>query len=383
MRMVLSRASARGYNAAMAEKSAPILILAGDVGGTNTNLALVEYRGGRLEIIKAGRYPTKAQSSIILPLSRFLDKAAEIPGFRKPDVCCISGAGMVEDGSIALTNAPWTIVSKEIEERFSFPTVLINDFTALSYAVVILDPEDPSKIIKVPHVDGRSPGPGYGMALVVGAGTGLGVGFVNRKADGSCLAFPSEGGHSEASAFDSLSWSLIRWVRDRCGWEPGIELFASGQGIATIFRFLCSPCFDPSLAQGYETWGKSNVHLLPSEEALLAMGEEDLPAAVALGADSLPRCALAMEIFLNFYARKVSSLACAFLPSGGIYLAGGISSKNQGLILQGRRFMKIFERNYAPHMRAFLENVPVFLVKDYSISLLGAANAAVQMGGIR
>jgi len=87
-----------------------------------------------------------------------------------------------------------------------------------------------------------------------------------------------------------------------------------------------------------------------------------------------------MELFVRYYAAKVSGLASVFLPSGGIYLAGGISSKHETFLLDGQRFMRTFERNYSPHMRKYLAELPVMLVRDYSVSLLGAANAAVQLG---
>ena len=93
-----------------------------------------------------------------------------------------------------------------------------------------------------------------------------------------------------------------------------------------------------------------------------------------------PRCSLTMELFCEYYARKVSSLASVFLPSGGIYLAGGISSKNEDFLVESNRFMRIFERNYAPHIQEFLADLPVMIVRNYSISLIGAANAAIQLG---
>ncbi|TXT42184.1 MAG: glucokinase [Spirochaetes bacterium] len=380
---VLSRPFRHRYNASMIRKSSAPLILAGDIGGTNTNLALVRYDSGSFKVLFSQRFATKEQISLIAPIERFLDVAKNSKGLENIDCCCISGAGPVENGSISLTNAAWSISARDIQDRFGFPTTLINDFTAISYAVMLLDENDPQKILRLPHTDGHMPNPIPGMALVVGAGTGLGVGFIDRKPDGSCHAYPSEGGHSEASSYDALSSDLIEWTRQACGYDPGIELFVSGQGIENIFTFLCSSCFNPDKASPYENaTGLPSPNPEPMEESILGLDKEALPAAVAANAKRLPRCSLAMEIFTQFYARKVSSLASIFLPVAGIYLAGGISSKNQDLLLENNRFMKIFERNYAPHIRDFLCSTPVLLVRDYSISLLGAANAAVQKGGL-
>ncbi|HEY9053629.1 MAG TPA: glucokinase, partial [Rectinemataceae bacterium] len=74
-----------------------------------------------------------------------------------------------------------------------------------------------------------------------------------------------------------------------------------------------------------------------------------------------------------------SSLCAVFLPSGGVYLAGGISSKNESFFLENNRFMRAFERNYAPHIRETLSSLPVMIVRNYSVSLVGAANAAIQL----
>ena len=85
-----------------------------------------------------------------------------------------------------------------------------------------------------------------------------------------------------------------------------------------------------------------------------------------------------MELFVRLYALKAANLASIFLPTGGVWLAGGISSKNEALLLKNAQFMRWFEKNYAPHIRHFLTHTPVMIVKNYDISLMGAAVAALQ-----
>ena len=80
---------------------------------------------------------------------------------------------------------------------------------------------------------------------------------------------------------------------------------------------------------------------------------------------------------MRLYARVCADLSAAFIPSGGLYLAGGIAAKNEGLFLGDQRFMASFEGSYREHIRAILGRVPVMIVKDYAISLYGAANAAL------
>ena len=364
----------------MGKIKAEHLFLAGDIGGTNTNLALVRHDGLNFDIRFSMRFSTQTEQSLLNPISRFLAQA-ESKGFLGTiDSCCISGAGPVTNGSIQLTNAPWSIRASEIAEQFDLEVHLINDFTAISYAVVLLDPRDKKQIIHIPHTDGTAPMPGNGMALVVGAGTGLGVGFIEKRSDGSYQAFPSEGGHSGLPCFDELSASFASWLRRKIGREPGAELAISGQGIVNIFDFLCSDQFEPILAEPCALspdTGQNGPG--PIARKILGMPEQERPASIAANREKDFHCAQCMELFANFYARKISNLATVFLPSGGIYLAGGISTKNEAFLIEGHRFTRAFEQNYAPHIRVLLTSLPVMIVRDYSISLIGAANAALQL----
>jgi len=352
----------------MSEVKAGHLFLAGDIGGTNTNLALVRHDGVNFDITFSMRFSTQAEQSLLNPISRFLDQAEKLGVLGPIDACCISGAGPVTKGSIQLTNAPWSIHASEIAEQFDLEVHLINDFMAISYAVVLLDSHDTKKVVQIPHTNGSTPLPGDGMALVVGAGTGLGVGFIEKRQDGTYQAFPSEGGHSGLPCFDDKSAEFTNWLRRKIGMEPGAELAISGQGIVNIFDFLCSDHF----IDADKTLG-------PIARNILEKPEHERPALISANREKDVQCAQCMELFTNFYARKISNLASLFLPTGGIYLAGGISSKNEAFLIEDHRFMRAFEQNYAPHIRDFLATVPVMIVRDYSISLIGAANAAFQL----
>ena len=151
------------------------LILAGDIGGTNTNLALVRCVDRRFEVLHSARFSTKAETSLVAPMERFFEALRE-QGFGDAiETCCISAAGPVKNDAIQLTNAPWGIAAPELAARFGMRVHLINDFTAISYAVALIDADDQAQLAHIPHRDGSTPYPGEGIALVVGAGTGLGV----------------------------------------------------------------------------------------------------------------------------------------------------------------------------------------------------------------
>ncbi|HUX38741.1 MAG TPA: glucokinase [Rectinemataceae bacterium] len=336
-----------------------LVVLAGDIGGTNVNLALIGKKGGTFTLIADRHYKTKEEKSLIEPLDRFLSEAGrEYPAF-KPEACCISGAGPVESGKIALTNAPWDIDGPAIEAKFGFPTRVINDFTAVSYGVILLDPHNPDQLRRLAHTDGSLPEARPGVRAVIGAGTGLGVGYVVRIHD-RVEAFPSEGGHVTLPVYDEVSQAFQSWLGSRMDFMPGAEAAVSGIGIANILEFLVE-------------YRKIKVGL-PIDILAHPFEERALLAATNAGSD--PICAEVMDIFVKLYARVAADAAATFLPSGGIFLAGGIAAKNEARFTEGNRFMAMFERSYRDHIRKILAGIPVMIVRDYSISLYGAANAA-------
>ena len=355
------------------------LFLVGDIGGTNTNLALAQYDASGIRLIQKARFSTQKEKSLIEPVERFLNKG-QTPLLKAIDFCCISGAGPVlPDKSIQLTNAPWSIHASELSSLLKIPVQLINDFTALSYAVTTLDYRDKNAVTQLPHPDGSLYEPKDGIMLVIGAGTGLGVGYVDREGS-SIKAFPSEGGHSEMPCFDDLSRAIQGWLTQKCGYPAGAEIAIAGQGIANIFEFVCSDAFSMQLLGDDYGVSRAALRAGPSEVArhILSLPRLQWPEKIASFAEDEAFCALTMELFVRLYALKAANLASIFLPTGGVWLAGGISSKNETLLLKNAQFMRWFEKNYAPHIRHFLAHTPVMIVKNYDISLMGAAVAALQ-----
>ena len=331
-------------------------ILVADVGGTNLNLALLLPEGRRFQVLRKARFRTQEERSLIEPIRRFL---AEDP-FLRPDRACLSGAGPVVDGRIHLTNAPWDIDGPALERALGIPVRVVNDFIALSAGTLQLDLADPAQVTPLPHGDGSVPQPDPGgPILVIGAGTGLGVGFAVRTPAGA-HAFPSEGGHIGLPVFDEDTLALWRHLAEGLPGPPGAEMAVSGPGLARIFRFLVDT---------------RRTACTPEGAAILDLPESVQPAAISALAGSDPACGRAMAIFVDLYARVCADLGAAFLPSGGLFLAGGIVAKNAEHFLKERRFMARFERNYREHLDRLARATPVFLARDYDLSLHGAAQA--------
>jgi glucokinase len=346
----------------MAPEASERVVLAADVGGTNLGLALLAGRPGKVRMLRRAAFRTSGEPSLLEPVRRFLaESAAE--GFPPVEAACVSGAGPVKGHLIELTNAPWDIDGLALGHELKVPVGLVNDFTAVGRGVLLLDPADPAQLLPLPHPDGSAPAPDpLGTVLVVGAGTGLGVGYITREA-GVSTVHASEGGHIGLPVTGEETVRLWEYLAARFPGPPGAEAAVSGPGIAAIHAFLTESGRFPAT---------------PALAEILALPPQERPAAVARTLSD-PACARAMELFVELYARVCAELCAVFLPAGGICLAGGIASKNADLFLEGGRFMASFERNYRPHLDAITRSTPVHIVRDYAVSLYGAADEALRL----
>lgn len=335
-----------------------LVTLSADVGGTNLNLGLVTRRGGVFQLLLQRKFPTAAERSLHEPVLRFLEEGRSL-GIVPPAAACVSGAGPVQEGRIVLTNAPWGVDGPALEQLLGIPVQVVNDFTALSHGVLLLNPGDPDQLRPIPHPDGSHPAADPdGTVLIVGAGTGLGVGCVVRGG-GPPRVLPSEGGHIGLPITGEATLDLWRYLRGQFPGPPGAESAVSGPGLAALLSFLVQTGRVPKSA---------------SVEAILARNPAEQPEAIATGAAADPACGRAMDLFVELYARVCADLCTVFLPTGGLFLAGGIAAKNEQRFLANDRFMRSFESNYRGHINTLVRATPIHIVRDYNVSLYGAAD---------
>ena len=336
------------------------LVLAADVGGTNLTLALMARRQGRFEQIRRWRGSTQAEQSLAGPVNRFLEDCRSAGLRDKPSIMSVSAAGPLAGRRIRLTNAPWDIEAEPLERDLGLPVTLMNDFMAVSYGVLLLDPADPTQLEALPHPDGALPTPDpRGPVLILGAGTGLGMGYVTRP-EGQPRAFPSEGGHMALPVLDEETFALWQYLMRDLPGPPDAERAVSGPGIAAIHAFLIETGRRPLTALA---------------QSILALPEPARPAAISAHAAADAACGHAMTLFVTLYARVCSELTAAILPTGGLFLAGGIAAKNTRWFLEGQRFMRAYQACCQPHILAILQATPVYMAMDYDLSLSGAAHA--------
>jgi glucokinase len=320
-------------------------VLAGDVGGTHARLALVDLGDGGATVVREERYPSAEYPGLAPIVQAFLGAVGE-----RPERAGYGIAGPVVDGRSRTTNLPWTVDAQALGRTTGIPsTVLINDFHAVGLGIPCLAAGD----LVTLQEGTRDP---HGPIALIGAGTGLGEGYLTW--DGSRYrVHGSEGGHVTFAPRTDLEWHLAAFLREQYG-HVSYERLLSGAGIGQIYRYLASSGFAPELAGVREE-----------------MTRED-PAAVVTrhGLDRTdPLSARALEIFVTVYGRQAGHLAITLLASGGVYIAGGIAPKILPRLTDGT-FMAAFRD--LGRLAHFLETVPVHVIVNPDVGLLGAAAAA-------
>lgn len=344
-----------------------LTILAGDIGGTNTSIALIRDDQGKFDILAREVFSTQALSDASHAIRQALERFQTQLGQFSIDASCISIAGPVENNRCVPTNISWSLDGREIEQEFGFPTLVINDFTAICYGIPLLDANDSQQLTPLPHPDGTMPSagdylPGVGVQAVLGAGTGLGVGYLVSEHD-RILSLPAEAGHVDFSPFSQTSLELRNWMEQKNGAAPEPEMFVSGLGIANIFAFFRT-------ARGADS---------PELRKIAELDDAVKPQAISAAADSDATCAEIMKLFVEMYARCAHNTALNYIPKKGLFLAGGIAAKNKHFFLEDSRFMNTFLFNFKDSIRPLLASIPVYIVEDYKISLYGAAHAYTQL----
>lgn len=320
-------------------------ILAGDVGGTKTALAIVEMDRGRCRVLRHERYHSAEHEGLEHIAARFL--AAEK---RKPAAAGFGVAGPVRDGRSKITNLSWSLDERRLARGLGIRRVaLVNDFGANALGLRFLGPRQLATLAR-----GR-PDPKGPIALL-GAGTGLGQAALLRS-DGAEAVVPSEGGHVDFGPRSPLEDRLAAFLRGRFG-RATRERVLSGSGLVLLYEFLAED-------------GPAR----PSEAAREEMKDAEDPAAVVsrLGLTGQDRlCRAALELFVEIYGAIAGDLALQYRATGGVYVAGGIAPKILPA-LKAPAFLKAFRDK--PPMTELLAGIPVRVVLDPKLGLYGAASA--------
>ena len=150
-----------------------------------------------------------------------------------------------------------------------------------------------------------------------------------------------------------------------------VERVASGTGIASIYQFFrdTNPREESaSMTEIFQAWSRE----IGKKDKTVDLSAAVSKAALA-GGDFL--CEQTMDLFITVYGAEAGNLALKVLPYGGLYIAGGIAPNILPLLQQGA-FMKAFSNK--GRMRPLLERIPVHVILNPKVGLIGAALTAVK-----
>lgn len=322
------------------------LILAGDVGGTKTELALFRLVGGKLSHLRGERYPSADFPGLDVMVAEFLGEGHQpilAAGFGVP--------GVVRDGRAKPVNLSWSVDASEIAGRFGIPRVsVLNDLAANAHGIAHLAADDFAVV-----QDGLAGA--SGNRCVVSPGTGLGEAGLFRDGH-QHRVWACEGGHADFAPRNTLEIELLRHLIERFG-HVSAERIVSGSGLPNIYNFL-------------RDTGRGNEIPAVAGEML----EEDPGAVISRHADAgtCGICVQTIGIFISCLGAEAGNMALKTMATGGVYLGGGIPVKLLHHI-RGPRFLEAFHDK--GRLSRLMREIPVLVILNEKAALLGAAHHAL------
>lgn len=325
------------------------MLVAGDIGGTKTLLAIFGNGADPRRPLIQREYHSGDFQSLAEMVRAFFTESNT-----RAEFGCFDVAGPVVDGHVKTTNLPWSMSERELEADIGLRRVtLLNDLQAIAYAIPLLRDDE------LETLNEGSPQP-RGTIAVVAPGTGLGEAFLVWD-DGKYVACASEGGHSSFAPTSERQAALWLYLTRKFG-TASAERACSGMAVADIYDFLRETGAYPE-----------NADLAQK----LALAEDRTPLIVEAGMNAPAPDALAaaaLELFVQNLGSEAGNLALKVLSTGGVYLAGGMPLR-VGPLLKGRSFLDAFASK--GRLSGLLGRMPVRVVTAPA-ALLGAAAFGMQ-----
>jgi glucokinase len=349
------------------------MIVAGDIGGTKTHLALFDWKKDRVEPVRLESFHSADYTSLDDMLTEFLapptahqsiddvaaekgdaveaERPAETP--QKIDAACFGIAGPVIDNRCQTTNLPWIVDGATLAKQFDIPRVkLLNDLEAMAYGVLLLRPDE----VEVLNV-GTPPAQNQALALIA-AGTGLGESILFWNGS-RYQPTPSEGGHADFAPNNDNEIELLRHLRSSY-LHVSYERVLSGPGLHAIYDYVRDS------KKNEPTWLAEQIKAGDPAAAIAAAGLN--------GQAEIAKQAL--DLFASIYGAEAGNLALKGMTLNGVYVGGGIAPKLLAKLKDGT-FMKSFT-NKGRYKRV-MSSIPVKVVMNQKTPLLGAASVAASL----
>jgi glucokinase len=317
------------------------MILAGDVGGTKSNLGLFDVRQGKFVRIAYKRYTSHEYAGLHEVARDFLSEHGA-----KISAASFGIAGPVVNNTVRATNLPWVVDGAEMAKFLGLPHIrLLNDLEAAAYGIRVMEPADLEVIYP------GTPNP-QATQVVIAAGTGLGEGVLFWNGNDH-VPVATEGGHSDYSPNTDQQADLWKFLKKRNEFVSS-ETILSGRGFQNIHEFLSPyekhPGFDPSTDPAPEI----------TRRAL---------------ANECPVCVATLNLWIEIYGAEAGNFALRTLARGGIYVAGGIAVKVLPKLKDGRFVAAV---RHKEKLEDFLSLIPITVVLNQDCPLMGAAWVASQ-----
>ena len=319
------------------------MFLAGDIGGTKTNLAVYAYQNDRLAAIQSASYLSRDHATLEELVRFFLG-----PLHGTIQHACFGVAGPVQNGVVQVTNLPWTVDAAALQADLGFQKVsLLNDLEANAYGIYTLQPHELLSVNPTgnPHA--------IGHRALIAAGTGLGE--AGMMWDGvTHRPFASEGGHSSFAPNDAIGDELLAFLRLERG-HVSWERVLSGMGMSNLYRFFRQRSGLPEPAWLTEQLRNGDLGAVVNQAGL---------------AGSDPVCVDVLDCFTRNYGAEAGNLALKLLALGGVYIGGGIAPKMLPKI-QSAIFLDAFY--HKGRLSPLLQSIPVYVILNDKTALQGAA----------
>ncbi|AKT40246.1 uncharacterized protein CMC5_043990 [Chondromyces crocatus] len=322
-------------------------LLVGDIGGTNTRLALYDSAGSK--VIAEASYPSREHQSFEEIALAFLARS----NAPHPGVAVLGIAGPIKDRIATVTNLPWRLAEGELAKRLKIKRVsLVNDLVVSARGCLTLPSKSLVKLTeKAPRVKARN-------AAVIAAGTGLGQARLVWTGDRH-LAMPTEGGHADFAPRSALQIELWQFMHSRYNDHVSYERVLSGDGLGALFDFFVS----------------RGGRMTRAVDRRLAQGDRNA-AITELGLTRAFRPATrAVDLFAEIYGAEAGNMALREMALGGVFVSGNIAKH----IVTERKevFMNAFLQK--GRFADFLGQIPVAVVTDSLVGVRGALDVAREL----
>jgi glucokinase len=327
------------------------MILAGDIGGTKTVVALYGSQGDELKLVRDGTFPSREHAALEEILAKFLHGETKL----SLKAACFGVAGAVIEGKATTTNLPWKLDEVELARSLKAPRAkLLNDLEAAAYGMLYLKPDELAPLN--PHAQPRR----KGNVAVIAAGTGLGEAMLFW--DGTRHhPMASEGGHADFAPRTDLEIDLYKWLRAKFG-RVSYERVLSGPGFTNIFQFL------------RETGQYQETAAL--KERLAAGGDPSIPVTQLGLTGEDPLSVATCELFCSIYGAEAANLALKCVAVGGTYVGGGIAPKMLSALKKGGFLKAFIEKG---RFSGLMQSLHVDVALNPRAPLIGAAHFAAGM----